>query len=218
MIMTQSSRDQILNRLRAAQRPFPNSKQPQDYLPVDVVADLSPAALKARFIREAEKVGCLVQQPATETQACETIVQLIGAGNSVSSWRPEYIPLAGLETALEQASITQVAQDAAVQVGLTGVDAALAATGSVVVLSGNGRYRAASLLPPIHIAVVRTTQIVANLETWWAEQRAQGLVQTRQASNIVVISGPSRTADIAMQLVLGMHGPRVLHLILLDDE
>jgi L-lactate dehydrogenase complex protein LldG len=110
-----------------------------------------------------------------------------------------------------------VEQDGGVRVGLTGVDAALAATGSVVVVSGSGRARAASLVPPIHIAVVAASQIVPDLESWWAVQKAAGLEQIRQHSNVVVITGPSRTADIAMQLVMGMHGPRELHLVLLAD-
>ncbi|MEZ4518784.1 MAG: lactate utilization protein [Chloroflexota bacterium] len=102
------------------------------------------------------------------------------------------------------------------RVGLTGADAGLAATGSLVLQSGSGRYRAASLLPPLHIAVLTADRIVPDLENWWTQQRAAGLDQVRQRSNIVVITGPSRTADIAMQLVMGMHGPRELHLILLD--
>ncbi|WP_420631405.1 LutC/YkgG family protein [Candidatus Leptofilum sp.] len=123
----------------------------------------------------------------------------------------------GLGEALDNANISCVGQDSDVRVGLTGVDAALAATGSVVVMNGNGRSRTASLLPPIHIAIVTTNQILPDLESWWASQRSASLEQTRQYRNIVVITGPSRTADIAMQLVMGMHGPKVLHLLLLSN-
>ncbi len=132
---------------------------------------------------------------------------------AVSCWQLDQIPIPGLEAAFVEANIAHAGQDASVRVGLTGVDAALAATGSVVVMSGNGRYRAASLLPPVHIVVVATAQIVPDLESFWAQQRTIGLDQTRQSSNVVVISGPSRTSDIAMQLVMGMHGPRELHLV-----
>lgn len=62
---------------------------------------------------------------------------------------------------------------------------------------------------------LRSTQIVPDLESWMAAQRADGFAAMRGASNIVVVSGPSRTADIAMELVMGMHGPRELHIVLL---
>jgi L-lactate dehydrogenase complex protein LldG len=108
-----------------------------------------------------------------------------------------------------------VGQDAGARVGLTGVDAALAATGSLVLSSGDGRARAASLLPPIHIAVVTADQILPDLESWLASSKAAGSAPIRRPSNIVVITGPSRTADIAMQLVMGMHGPREVHVVLM---
>jgi L-lactate dehydrogenase complex protein LldG len=136
---------------------------------------------------------------------------------SKRGWDPTHIPIPGLAAALDRANITCVAQNAAVRVGLTGVNAALAATGSLVLLSGSGRSRAASLLPPVHIAVVAADQIVADLESWWVAQTAAGLDHIRQCSNVVIITGPSRTADIAMQLIMGMHGPRELHLIICSN-
>jgi L-lactate dehydrogenase complex protein LldG len=101
------------------------------------------------------------------------------------------------------------------RVGITGVDAALAATGSLVLAAGVGKHRVTSLLPPLHIAVVRASQIMPDLESWVAMQRAQGLDAFRRMSSVIVISGPSRTADIAMQLIMGMHGPAELHIILI---
>lgn len=86
-----------------------------------------------------------------------------------------------------------------------------------VKLFGNLRQKAGKN-EPVHIAVVQSSQIVPNLESWWAEQRAARLEQVRQRSNVVIITGPSRTADIAMQLVMGMHGPQELHLILLNSS
>jgi L-lactate dehydrogenase complex protein LldG len=213
--MMTSSREQILGRLRQAQRPFPDAKPPAAYQPVVPLNDVAPNALLARFTQAAQEAGCVLHLAETAEEAMGAIVALVGPDTAVSSWDPTHIPLPGLAAALDLANISRVGQDAAVRVGLTGVDAALAATGSVVVLSGNGRYRAASLLPPLHIAVVAASQILPDLESWWAQQRAAGLDRTRQHSNIVVITGPSRTADIAMQLVMGMHGPRDLHLVLL---
>jgi L-lactate dehydrogenase complex protein LldG len=184
-------------------------------VPVD---DLSTVDLQALFVREAQKAACVVNQPGDYGDAVDTVLQIIGTDKIISCWDTNQIPLPGLAKALAQAGVACVGQDSSVRVGLTGTDAALAATGSLVLSSGNGRYRAASLLPPIHVAIAATSQILPDLEYWWAQQKAGRLMQMRQASNIVVITGPSRTADIAMQLVMGMHGPRELHIVLIDDQ
>ena len=211
-----SSREQILGKLRQGKRPFPHIQPPQDHRHMVPLDDTSPDALYGRFIHEAQKAACILHEAESSEAAIAAILQIVGEDQTISSWDPAHIPLPGLVEALTAANITRVGQDASVRVGLTGVDAALAATGSIVVLSGHGRFRASSLLPPIHIAVLTASQIVPDLESWWAAQKAAGLEQIRQHSNIVVITGPSRTADIAMQLVMGMHGPRELHLVLLD--
>jgi L-lactate dehydrogenase complex protein LldG len=215
--MTMSSREQILGRLRQRKSlPFANSTPPETHQPVVPLSDRSAAALQTLFVEEALKAGCVIHEADSPAAAIAAILEIVGGDTAVSAWNPAHIPLPGLVEALDKAGITRVEQDAGVRVGLTGVDAALAATGSVVVVSGNGRVRAASLLPPIHIAVVVPGQIMPDLESWWATQRAAGLEQIRRHSNVVVITGPSRTADIAMQLVMGMHGPRELHLVLLS--
>ena len=211
-----NSRDHILGKLRQGKRPFPAAQLPTQYRRMVPTETEDPAALKALFVQEAEKVDCVIHAAANAEAAIAAIMQVVGMDTAVSCWDLAHIPVPGLEAALAQAHITRVGQDANVRVGITGVDAALAATGSLILMSGNGRYRAASLLPPVHIAVLIESQIIPDLESWWAQQRALGLEQTRQASNIAIISGPSRTADIAMQLVLGMHGPRELHLVIME--
>lgn len=213
-----SSRQRIFDKLQREERPFPGAEPPANYLPMILVGDLPPADLQALFVDEAQKAACIVHQPGDYDDAVETVLQIIGADEIVSCWDANQIPLPGLAKALAQAGVACVGQDSSVRVGLTGTDAALAATGSLVLSSDSGRYRAASLLPPIHVAIAAISQILPDLEYWWAQQKAGGLMQMRQASNIVVITGPSRTADIAMQLVMGMHGPRELHIILIDDQ
>jgi L-lactate utilization protein LutC len=86
-------------------------------------------------------------------------------------------------------------------VGLSGADAALAETGSVVVSSGPGRSRLATLLPPVHVALVSTAQLATDIFTWTAARQ-----KTRPAS-ATVITGPSKTADIEQVLAIGVHGP-----------
>ena len=94
-----------------------------------------------------------------------------------------------------------------VPVGLTGAVAGLADTGSLAVISGPGRGRMASLLPPAHIAVLRATQIVPSLSHFLAAHPDA----PDAGSNLVFITGPSRTGDIEMTLSRGVHGPGVVH-------
>ncbi|MDV7390996.1 LUD domain-containing protein, partial [Arthrospira platensis SPKY1] len=165
-----SSREQILKRLRqraaagAGQRPFPDAAPPQVYLPVVPRGDLDPTALRARFVAEARQAGCVLHPAETPEAAIAIILELVGGDTAVSGWDPAQIPLPGLAAALDAARISRATVDAGVRVGLTGVDAALAATGSIVVVSGDGRCRAASLLPPVHIAVVAAGQLAPDLE------------------------------------------------------
>jgi len=104
------------------------------------------------------------------------------------------------------------AAQASADAGITGVQAAIAATGSLVLESGPGRPRAASLLPPRHIALVGRSQILRSVEAWAASGPA-----LEKAANTTFITGPSRSADIEMIVTLGVHGPGEVHVVLVDD-
>lgn len=209
-----SARENILKRLRAAQQPF------TDVAPIeerDIIAplDADPQGLRDRFIAEAEALSATVHQPADAAAAVATILSLIGDETQVLAWAFDEIPVAGLGLALSEHNIT-VADPRAdgVRIGITGVDAALAATGSLVVSARAGRPRSVSLLPHQHIAVVRSEQILPHFDAWIEQQRSDPAA-FRAVGNHIVISGASRTADIAMELVLGAHGPADLQIILL---
>jgi L-lactate dehydrogenase complex protein LldF len=130
------------------------------------------------------------------------------------------------EVALEKAGIAVSHEpDAALPVGVTphvsptqketcGVTKAvcgLADTGSIVIVDGAGNPLQASLLPRVHIAVLCRSDILPSLPD------ALALPIVRAAGSAVVITGPSRTADIEMSLTIGMHGPGELHVFLVDD-
>jgi L-lactate dehydrogenase complex protein LldG len=216
-VLMTSSREQILHALQRGTLPFASAKAPTNYIPMVPLGDLTSEDLQTLFIQNAQMAACTIHQSATHEDAINTLLEIIGEDKKISCWEANQIPLAGLDVALGRAGVVCVGEDASVRVGVTGVDAGLAATGSLVLTSGPGRFRATSLLPPIHVAVVSKLQIIPDLEHWWAEMGRAELASMRQASNIVIVSGPSRTADIAMQLVMGMHGPGQLHIILIDD-
>ncbi len=121
-----------------------------------------------------------------------------------------YPRLSGLKGAVANPSDDELF---AADVGLVGVSAAIAETGSLVRASGADRPRSIALVPPTLIAVVEASRIVADLFDWLA-----GLDPLAMAADAVVITGPSRTADIGMKLVTGVHGPGAVHIVLLDDR
>jgi L-lactate dehydrogenase complex protein LldG len=108
------------------------------------------------------------------------------------------------------------AVSAQADLGLTGVDLAIAETGTLVLRSGPGRPRSTSLLPPYHVAVLDRTVLVESLEQLGVFLEAWR-TESGWGSMINLITGPSRTADIELTLTRGVHGPRELHAIFVEE-
>ncbi|MGZ6230256.1 MAG: LUD domain-containing protein, partial [Syntrophales bacterium] len=102
--------------------------------------------------------------------------------------------------------------DPFVRAGVTGALVGIAETGSLLLTSGAGETLKASLLPEIHVVVLKTSRILPTLTD------ALALPEVGTASAGVIITGPSRTADIEMTLTIGVHGPGELHVFLIDDS
>jgi len=98
-------------------------------------------------------------------------------------------------------------------VSLTPCCAAVAETGTLMLVSGPATPTTLNFLPDTHIVVVNPDQVVATYEDGWDRLRAAGAMP--RAVNF--ITGPSRTGDIEQRIELGAHGPRRLHIILVDD-
>jgi len=96
--------------------------------------------------------------------------------------------------------------------GVTRVAAGLADTGSLLVTAGEGELLSASLLAEVHIAILNRSDLHASLPD------VLNTKIVRQAASAVIISGPSRTADIEMTLTIGVHGPGELIVLLVDDS
>jgi L-lactate dehydrogenase complex protein LldG len=95
--------------------------------------------------------------------------------------------------------------------GVTGCFCAIAETGTLVFLTGIETPSATFLLPETHIAIVRVDQVVASMEDAFARIRTEREALPRAVN---LVSGPSRTGDIEQTIVLGAHGPRRLHIVL----
>ncbi len=213
-----NSRDKILGRLQAAQRPFPSSQTLSERLAVSQFEGATSEMLAARFSEEAQKLDCHIHLAPSSTAAIEALLPILAGEELILAWDFTQIPCPELEMALHEAGIAIATPgDPTARIGITGADAALAATGSLVIISGPGRSRTTALLPQTHIAIITADQIVPNMESWLGQQRQNDLRAFHQAANINIISGPSRTADIAMELILGMHGPSTLHIIIIEN-
>jgi L-lactate dehydrogenase complex protein LldG len=92
------------------------------------------------------------------------------------------------------------------KIGITAFDLALAGTGSLVLFSSQPWERWGSLIPPIHLALVQARDILPDQAGLWRMLEEKGFTQTC-GHGLTLITGSSRTADIELKLVKGVHGP-----------
>jgi L-lactate dehydrogenase complex protein LldG len=187
--------------------------------------------LVARFEAEATALAVTVHRVGGDAAAIDTVLGLLRErhASQVLAWDAEWLNCPGLATTIAANGITlescwlppdsearkvRLAALDPVPVGLTGAVAGLADTGSLAVISGPGRGRMASLLPPAHIAVLRAAQIVPSLTHFLASRPDAA----DAGSNLVFITGPSRTGDIEMTLSRGVHGPGVVHVVVIEGQ
>lgn len=126
----------------------------------------------------------------------------------------QIVPSIGLETRYIEENPGSRSLESC-SVGITACDALIAQTGSILLTAHSAGGRALSVLPPHHVVVAQSNQLVPDLPA--AFELLQTKYRDHYPSFITFITGPSRTGDIERILVLGAHGPRVLTLILLPD-
>jgi L-lactate dehydrogenase complex protein LldG len=129
--------------------------------------------------------------------------------------------LAGLERAIEvevdELAISPNASDLfSYDVGVTTAQAAIAETGTLVLESERERHRLISLLPPVHIALINSTDICLTMGEALKKLRSDWPLKMSPA--ITFITGPSRTADIELTLTIGVHGPKEVYVIIIDSQ
>jgi L-lactate dehydrogenase complex protein LldG len=99
-------------------------------------------------------------------------------------------------------------------VGVTAADCAIAETGTIVLSSDEPNALLVSLLPPVHLAVLHSSQIVASLDE--AITKLAETTETTAWRSATFITGPSRTGDVELTLSIGVHGPKELHIVILE--
>lgn len=99
--------------------------------------------------------------------------------------------------------------------GITGAQWAIAETGTLVLESERERNRVASLVPPVHVAIIEANRIR------WTMSEVLELIKDDDAGlsrSVTFITGPSRTSDIELTLAIGVHGPGELHVIIVEES
>ncbi len=191
-----------------------------------------PATLAEKLAFSAGRGGWRVHQAAGYQEALEHVVSVastMGVESVVRSAQPVFDGLA-VDAALEAQglTVTTAAQDedrsreslrqeiAAAGMSITGADYAVAETGSVALAARRGLSRLVSLAPPVHLVLVRPEDIVESLDDLFLLRRLKYHSQGGDMGSCLnFVTGPSRTGDIEQTLVVGVHGPREAHLVLL---
>ena len=163
---------------------------------MDYVRSLANSLGTDRVVRSRQEVFETVPVDATLTGMGITVTEVAhGDGRSRESLREE-IAISGM--------------------GITGVDYAIAETGSAVIVPRKGLGRLVSLVPPIHVALVRTEDVIESLDDLFLLRRLEYVRNGGDMGPYLnFITGPSRTADIEQTIVVGVHGPKEAHMVLL---
>lgn len=193
--------------------------------PGDVVAE-RPFILPSRIpndsdteldllFAEVNKLGGVTRQ-VTENDIHAALHELVETHEikKATLWPAEDLAPLKLETRLRALDVEIILPYAGKQLlaqcdlGITGVDFALPETGTLGLLSTAEKPRAVSLVPRVHLAILRPTALRADLHQVFAEAKHQPY--------LIFITGPSRTADIELTVTLGVHGPRSLYVWNID--
>lgn len=206
----------------------PSASRDLDQLVSEIKKDCDErrGELIEQFESELTGIGGRFHRAKTAESAFQYIEQVasVRQAKTIIAWETQVIDDINLSGKLEEKGIEVLTETAdrefipmaaASDVGVSGVDFALADTGTLVLLARKGQARSISLLPPVHIAVVKPEQLLSGLSDLFPLLR--GEAEGRDLSSaITFITGPSRTADIELTLVVGVHGPQQLHVVLLD--
>jgi len=159
---------------------------------------------------EAVDGHCMIVR--SDNEIAQALTNIIQGGRIAISDNPEVERLLQLtDLEIEELGIAPDAHDIfRFDVGISTVQAAIAETGTLVLDSTRERHRFVSLVPPVHIAIVRASQIYRTLGEVLTLIRKDKEVSPA----VTFITGPSRTADIELTLAIGVHGPQELYVII----
>ncbi len=225
-----SARDDILGAIRGRQRGRDHTRarnMVKAWLgaharnPVPARADLPAPEKVDLFVSFASEADATVTRVAKPEDVPATVADYLRDQNLPLSVRQAGDPSLDsipwdLAPMLERKPGKAIPSD---EVSLTGAFAAVAETGTLVLTSGPAHPTTLNFLPETHVVVLRASQVVGGMEDMWDRLRREraagdGFAMPRTVN---FVTGPSRSADIEQTLQLGAHGPRRLHIVVIDD-
>ena len=193
-----SSRAAILNSIRSHLAASPPQDLPESVFSSPPPPDTTPVLELFKQNVEAVDGHCIVVQNKEElTRILEKFEGRIAVSDAPL--------LAGLAADVEPGASDIFQYD----VGITTAQAAIAETGTLVLDAAKERHRFASLVPPVHVAIVDAASIFRTLGEALAFIHQNGSISPA----VTFVTGPSRTADIELTLAIGVHGPQELYVI-----
>lgn len=214
-----SARDRILgairNNLAAGGRQaeaYPGSgPEPQR-------ARLPPAGQRALFLRMASQAAATTDVATARAEIPALIAAYLKNHNLPAQIRVAPDPrLTGLDwTSQPLLEVSSGGTDGSHSVSVTGAFSAVAETGTLALTSGAPSPTLLNFLPENHIVVLDAKDLSGSYEDLWAKLKAQYGAEMPRTLNLV--TGPSRSGDIEQTILMGAHGPKRLHIILLDEQ
>jgi len=188
---------------------------PRPLLPSARAAE-PPQAETALLLHEIEKVSGHTQQLTTDNLDAE-LQALVKKENirTATVWNTPTLQCLDIAGRLKHLGVALMPPDAdkhtlaQCDLGVTEADFAIPDSGTLGLLSGPEKPRAVSLLPAVHLALLTPAVLRPDLHQVFAEAQHHGY--------LILVTGPSRTADIELTLTLGVHGPRELYVWMLEQ-
>ena len=207
------SREHMLHKVRTALGRSVGQPVAEAPAPRLVIPEISMEDRIQRFFAAIERLAGKTYRAASKQDACRYVADRIGDSPAIAS-NAAFLAECGITSLpnvrsgwTDPAALREAC--ATLPFGITSADYALADTGTLVMLPGNGESRLVSLLPPAHLAIVPQERILTGLD----ELLTVVPLPVEDRSAMVLITGPSRTADIEQILVRGVHGPGEIHVI-----
>jgi len=211
-----SARDEILARVRAARGKDAPAPRPPAVIPAR--AKGSERELFARFCEMAKRAGATLAAVPDARELGREIARFLGQEGLPRAVRMAGDPGLDFIALLKPAgfSVSRGPAQPADRVGLSRALAGVAETGSLMFASGPGQAMSLALLPEVHIAVLARARIAGSYEQAMAPFRGNdGAHELPRA--VTFLTGPSRSADIEQKIQFGAHGPRRLHIVILEN-